>query len=76
MGRNGRIYALDSTNGNVIYTRTLSFGGVHDASWKILKLFVTKSKAGSPDEEPLATLVASRLSPNVSYVTMTKRRRF
>jgi len=58
----GKVYAIDSVTGEIIYSRVLSLGGSPGATFRIVKLFITRSAADSTDLPPEAALVITRIS--------------
>jgi ER membrane protein complex subunit 1 len=58
----GKVYAIDSMTGKVVYFRVLSLGGSPGATFKITKLFTIRCTSNSPDLLPEAALVLTRIS--------------
>ncbi|KZT37697.1 DUF1620-domain-containing protein [Sistotremastrum suecicum HHB10207 ss-3] len=54
----GKVIALDSSNGAIIYSRVLSLGGTQRAYLRPVKLFITRTVAEANGGDPHAALVA------------------
>ena len=63
----GKVYGLDSTNGQILWSRVLSLGWAAQIGGQILpvKLFTTRTV--SDEEEPQVVLVAQRKANNVRF---------
>ena len=48
--------------GEIVYSRVLSLGGSPGATFRIVKLFITRGVADSTDLPPEAALVITRIS--------------
>jgi ER membrane protein complex subunit 1 len=67
----GKVYALDSATGNIIYSRVLSLGGSPGATFRIVKLFTMRSASYSTDLPLEAALVLTR-SSQVSHMVLSR----
>jgi hypothetical protein len=68
----GKVYALDSISGDVIWSRVLSLGGSPGATFRIVRLFTIRSVSDWMVHPPEAALIVTRISRVSMYLLMSQ----
>ena len=69
MSTTGRVYVIDSSNGDVIWSKMLHGTTGDMAEWNVVKAFVVRSVTDAPGLEPLAGVVVNTKRSDVSRLT-------
>lgn len=68
VGANHKVYAIDSANGEILYTRTLS-STTPGATLVVVKLLLIRTVVDSPTEQPEVVLIVNERDPQVSNLS-------
>ncbi|KAH8102954.1 hypothetical protein BXZ70DRAFT_889895 [Cristinia sonorae] len=68
----GKVFGIDSSNGEIIWSRVFGLGWAHEVGGRIipLKLFVTKTVGDAEGENPQVVVVAERKADNTLVDTV------